>query len=299
MTESSVAELAQSAKLREIFMKQGGPGSNPGLPSAVGRAANCESSARSARSCVALSALEGARALAALGLTIIPVHPRTKKPTQSNWQNSLGVPAAELMQHWGGPTPCNIGVVLRGGVADIDGDWASFNAFIDVLLPGLPVYGRASAPRSHRLLRLNGAPSTTRKFALPSVMSGDARLPKDHQLCIAELRLSGQSVVAPGIHQSGEAIEWEGGLPSVLPLLDYAEVDRAIRLAAFGAVMAQLYPSVGVRCDFMMAVAGALAHASVEAETIQTFVQLIGHLNGDEGNGGRWTVAAARGVDRV
>jgi hypothetical protein len=28
-------------------------------------------------------------------------------------------------------------------------------------------------------------------------------------------------------------------------------------------------------------------------------VQLIGHLNGDEGTGGRWTVAAARGVDRV
>jgi hypothetical protein len=130
-------------------------------------------------------------------------------------------------------------------------------------------------------------------------MSGDERLPKAHQLCIAELRLSGQSVVAPGIHQSGEAIEWEGSVPSSLPVLEYANVQRAIRLAAFGAVMAQLYPAVGVRCDFMMAVAGALAHAAVDHEIIQSLVQLIGHLNGDEGTGGRWTVAAARGVDRV
>ena len=336
MSDALVYELEQSTKLREIFMKQGGAGSNPASPPSMQSATYqtsevqdaplmpCEagqpattatetngsdelppsepgafSMAESDPTRMSVTALQVARSLTAMGLTIIPVQRQTKKPLERNWQNSAGVPASDLGQFWGGPTPCNIGVLLRDGVADIDGDWAAFNAFIDVLLPGLPVYGRPGAPRSHRLLRLTGAPSTTRKFALPSVMSGDERLPKDHQLCIGELRLSGQSVVAPGIHQSGESIEWEGGLPSVLPVLEYADVDRAVRLAAFGAVMTQLFPAVGVRCDLMMAVAGALAHASVDHATIQTVVQLIGHLNGDEGTSGRWTVAAARGLDRV
>ncbi len=244
-------------------------------------------------------AVRATRALIAMGLKLIPVHARTKKPVEKNWQNSPGVADGGLAQFWGGPTPCNIGLLLRDGLTDIDGDWLFFNSFIELLLPGLPTYGRPGAPRSHRLVRLEHPPKTTQKIALPPSMSGDSRLPQDHQLCIAEIRVTGQSVVAPGIHKTGEVIAWDPDIPSEIPTMEFSEVEQAVKLAAFGAVMAQFFPGVGVRCDFMMAVAGALAHAGIDAETIQTLVQLIGHLNGDDGDGGRWTIAAVRGVERV
>jgi len=288
---------SEAGRLRELYYKIH-PEKRPREQDVVETAA-AESLAIPPDATCKAPALAAARSLIAMGFALIPVHAKSKKPVEKNWQNSPGVSVAEAPQFWGGPTPCNIGLLLRNGYIDIDGDWQSFNAFVAVLLPNLPAYGRAGAPRSHRLVRCENAPKTSQKLALPAAMSGDERLPLEHVLCIAEIRVAGQAVVPPSVHVSGQRIAWDPEIPAEIPCMDFADVERSVKLAAFAAVMAQLFPAVGVRCDFMMAVAGALAHAGIDAEIIQTLVQRIGSLNDDPGTGGKWTVAAARGVDRV
>ena len=65
-----------------------------------------------------------------------------------------------------------------------------------------------------------------------------------------------------------------------------------MRLLPFVAFCMRFFPAVGARCDFMMAVAGALARAGYDAEMIQQIVQGIGAFNQDEGDNGSWRVAA-------
>jgi Virulence-associated protein E len=61
----------------------------------------------------------------------------------------------------------------------------------------------------------------------------------------------------------------------------------------------RLFPAVGGRCDFMMAVAGALARAGYGADIIQRIVQSIGAFNGDEGDNGAWRVASDSVVGKL
>ena len=81
---------------------------------------------------------------------------------------------------------------------------------------------------------------------------------------------------------------------AAIQAIDANALLKSMGLLAFVAFCMRFFPAVGARCDFMMAVAGALAHAGYDGDLIQQVVQCIGAFNHDEGDNGTWRVAADR-----
>jgi hypothetical protein len=117
-------------------------------------------------------------------------------------------------------------------------------------------------------------------------------------MCIAEIRSGGSYTVFPGSeHQTGQKVEWTEAVADNVASIRVIEPEvlrRKMGLLSFTSFCMRLFPAVGARCDFMMAVAGALARAGYDAEVIQRTVQSIGAFNHDEGTNGSWSVAAER-----
>jgi hypothetical protein len=192
----------------------------------------------------------------------------------------------------------NVLVVLghdSGNLTDIDLDWPEACAAADVIFSDLPPFGRSGKPRSHRLARCD---VKTQKFLLPQSLATHPQIAgqQAHTMCIAEIRGSGAYTVFPGSeHQTGERIEWTdasvdnvGSIPDIEPDV----LRKRMGLLAFAAFCTRFFPAIGTRCDFMMAVAGALARAGYGADAIQKTVQAIGSFNNDEGDNGSWRVAS-------
>jgi len=122
-------------------------------------------------------------------------------------------------------------------------------------------------------------------------------------MCIAEVRSSGAYTVFPGSeHQTGQKVEWTNNSADNMALIPDTEADGLIGkmgLLAFIAFCMRFFPAIGARCDFMMAVAGALARAGCGAELIQRVVQSIGAFNNDGGTNGSWSVAAGNVTDKL
>ena len=114
-------------------------------------------------------------------------------------------------------------------------------------------------------------------------------------MCIAEIRGGGSYTVFPGSeHQTGQNVEWTNAAADNVASIPAVEPDvlrKKVGLLSFTSFCMRLFPAGG-RCDFMMAVAGALARAGYDAELIQRIVQSIGAFNGDEGDSGFWRVAS-------
>jgi Virulence-associated protein E/Bifunctional DNA primase/polymerase, N-terminal len=183
-----------------------------------------------------------------------------------------------------------------GNLIDIDLDWIEAAAAADIAFNDLPSFGRSGKPRSHRLARCRDIKS--KKYLLPQSLANHPKIieQQEHKMCIAEIRGSGAYTVFPGSeHQTGQTIEWAN--PNVdnmasIPVIEPDTLRKKMGLLAFSAFCMRFFPAVGARCDFMMAVAGALARAGYDAEVIQRTVQSIGAFNGDEGDNGSWRVAA-------
>jgi hypothetical protein len=163
-----------------------------------------------------MTALDAATAYTRRGWSVIPVPTRSKNPGFPGWeQTRLAEP--DLVHHFNGK-PQNIGLLLgepSGWLVDVDLDHARCVERADEFLPPTPaVFGRPGKPRSHRIYRVT-APVATRKFRSKSAGM------------LVELRSTGaQTVIPPGMHESGEPIAWEaeGAEP--------VEVDGAELLAA-------------------------------------------------------------------
>ena len=179
-------------------------------------------------------------------------------------------------------------------VVDVDLDWVEATAAADVLLPGFPSFGRSGKPRSHRVVIC--ADIKTRKYSLPQSLANHLKVGNgEHATCIAEIRSSGAYTVFPGSeHETGQKVEWTDASTDsfAIPAIDTKKLFNVMGLLSFIAFCMRFFPAVGVRCDFMMAVAGALAHAGYEGDMIQQVVQCIGVFNHDEGDSGTWRVAA-------
>jgi predicted P-loop ATPase len=195
----------------------------------------------------------------------------------------------------------NVLVVLgndSGNLTDIDLDWPEAAAAASVIFNNLPSFGRSGKLCSHRLARCGGIKS--KKYQLPQSLANHPKVvgQLEHMMCVAELRGGGSYTVFPGSeHATGQKVEWtdaDADHPPSIPDIEPDTLLKKMGLLAFVAFCMRLFPAVGARCDFMMAVAGALARAGYDAEAIQQIVQCIGAFNQDEGINGSWSVAAER-----
>jgi P4 family phage/plasmid primase-like protien len=197
-----------------------------------------------------------------------------------------------------GKDQCNVLVVLgsdSGNLTDVDLDWPEATAAADFIFDDLPSFGRSGKPRSHRLARCKDIKS--KKYTLPQSLANHAKVAgqTEHMMCIAEIRGNGGYTVFPGSeHRTGQKVEWTdiNTDASSVPDIEADTLLKKMGLLAFIAFCMRFFPAVGTRCDFMMAVAGALARAGHDAEVIQQSVQSIGAFNDDEGDSGSWRVAA-------
>jgi P4 family phage/plasmid primase-like protien len=192
----------------------------------------------------------------------------------------------------------NVLVVLgpeSGNLVDIDLDWPEAAAAADVIFNDLPPFGRSGKRRSHRLVRCD---TNTKKYLLPQSLSDHPKVAgqPEHMMCLAEVRAGGAYTVFPGSeHHTGQKVDWtDAAADNVgsIPDIDPSILIKKMGLLSFTAFCMRFFPAIGARCDFMMAVAGALARAGYDAQVIQQIVQCIGAANNDEGDGGSWRVAA-------
>jgi hypothetical protein len=201
----------------------------------------------------------------------------------------------------------NVLVVLgsdSGNLTDIDLDWPEAVAAADIIFNDLPSFGRSGKPRSHRVARCNDI-KKSKKYLLPQSLANHSKVvgQPEHMMCVAELRSGGSYTVFPGSeHATGQKVEWTdadadhaASIPDIAP----DNLSKKMGLLAFVAFCMRFFPAVGARCDFMMAVAGALARVGYDADRIQQTVQSIGAFNGDEGNNGSWSVAAELVGDKL
>lgn len=201
------------------------------------------------------------------GFSPIPIRSQSKNPGLLNpkWQD-LRIDHKNVAEYFNGKT-LNIGILCGlGDAADVDLDWPESATIGPAYLPptGM-VWGHGSMPRSHFLYRSTDA--ITKQFKDP--LQSDEK-----KATIAELRahkkdgsIGMQSVVPPGLHHSGERIEFSS---ADAPALATPEtLLAAVSKIAAGALLARHWPARD-RHNTMLAVAGVLVRANwPEPETAQ------------------------------
>jgi DNA polymerase I-like protein with 3'-5' exonuclease and polymerase domains len=209
-----------------------------------------------------------------LGLAPIPLPPRTKNPVFENWQKFRMVPAS-LDEHFPPGEARNIGVLNgspSGNVVDVDLDCAHAIKAADLLLPPTGwIFGRASAPQSHRIYRSD-----------PPLQSAQREYCDLDGTMLVELRgTSGQTVYPPSSHEdTGERITWDSFTePAEVSL---ADLRRDVRKVAAAALLARHYPKTGSRDKFALALTGALVRAGWAADDVSKFVEAVAVAADDE-----------------
>ncbi len=238
------------------------------------------------------------------GWHVFPLAPMTKQPV-AGWEWTDTKVSVEAASDLFGKSCYNIGVVLgqaSGGLFDIDLDWPEARLIAEELgiLSGLPAFGRSGAPLGHRIAicpeeqsgrgrRKKGDCGGLRKFELPGTLKGSPCLPDEHELCVAELRGTGGYTMFPGsTHPNGQAISWVNGPPNELPLRSWRELEEALGLVSFLAVVLRFYPAVGMRDEACMALAGTLlrrfqrANPETAVEEVDRLIKIVAKLAGDE-----------------
>jgi hypothetical protein len=193
------------------------------------------------------------------GWQVVPVRPRSKKPTLSDWPN-LQLKEEELAKHLKGSK--NIGLLLgetSGGLTDIDLDVREAVAVADAFLPvtGM-VHGRESKPRSHRWYTSDSS-LKTEKFV------------DEDGTCLVELRSTGsQTIVPPSVHPSGETLSWADGCSPAA--IDGDLLRRQVHAIAACSLIARHWPAEGSRHQAALALAGGLLRAGWSEDEVTRFV---------------------------
>ena len=162
------------------------------------------------------------------GFSPVPVPHRSKRPILEGWQR-LQLTADVAPQYFSDQAQ-NIGVLLgdQYGSTDIDCDCPEAITAARGLLPetGL-IFGRESKPFSHYLYR-SDPPLQTQQF----------HDPLDHATLIELRGLSAdgtiglQTIVPPGVHQTGERIRFEPGFDATPANVDASGLVLAVRKVA-------------------------------------------------------------------
>lgn len=185
---------------------------------------------------------DAVRAYTEFGLVVVPVEHKGKRPLANTWQQSK---VSDHVGAFDSDEAMNVGVLLgsrSGGTVDIDLDTPRARSLADEYLPPTPaVFGRASAPRSHRIYRVTGEPGRGKRYA------------DDTGATAVEWRADGgQTVFPPSVHTSGESIQWASGGDRMPEPARVAEADlrRAVESLAKACGWVESRPeSVPVRID--------------------------------------------------
>lgn len=204
------------------------------------------------------------------GWRVIPMPPKSKKPKDKGWPDSL-IDEADLKDKFSDPG-ANIGVLLgepSGGLTDVDLDNAEAIGLADHILPHTnAVFGRPGAHRSHRLFYASGVG-----------MSVAFKDPAGHT--VAEIGFTRrQTVLPPSPHPTGELILWhEDGLPLAI---EFNVLRMKVAQLAAAALLVPHWPKEGSRQTVALAIAGALAREGYTPDEISHFIGVIAEAVGDE-----------------
>jgi hypothetical protein len=185
-----------------------------------------------------------------------------KKPVGEEWQK----------RKLADPIPAfndgdNIGVLLgepSGNLVRLDPDFATIPAVAHILFPEPSLtYGRASSPRSGRLVTCN---IKSKDFKLPKSMKDHPGLPlRDGKPSLVVFQILGtgkQIMVPPSVHpETGEEVVWQSPPDAQLATLDAPELLRRVGIEAFLMVVRQFWPARGSRNEAAMALSRVLLEA--------------------------------------
>ena len=213
-----------------------------------------------------------ARALLQRGIDPVPVRYREKAPTTRDWSSTRVTEGTVDGVFPDGPG--NVGMILRGGLVDIDLDSPLAVALAPHFLPPTPCrYGRESKRNSHFLYRALGsryqafqdpAPGNT-KAVLVEIRTGDAH----------------QSVAPGSVHPSGEQYEWEPEADQTPAPVDKDTLRGCVEALAAACLVAPFWVE-GRHDDLNVTLTGVLLRAGWPAERIVQFVRPIATVQGDD-----------------
>ena len=210
--------------------------------------------------------LQIAKEYFAKGYSPIPIKYRAKQPAIANWTNVKIT--NENIDHYFNGKDTNFGFLLGDGLIDIDIDDSRILDLAKKVLPEAGViFGRPSKPSSHYLY--DSDHQETKRFTYKNKT-------------LIEIRSQGcQTVVPPSVHPEGEEISWERH--DNLTTISSGELTKKVGLLAFAALMLEFYPTnAGQRHDICDAITGLLLRGNYDPYIIDTTVNFIAKVSGDE-----------------
>ena len=203
---------------------------------------------------------------------IILVPFREKSATLKGWPG-LEITDENIGDYFNGQRQ-NCGVLLgevNGGLVDIDLDTTEAAAIASTFLTETLMFGRKSAPNSHRLYRCPGI--GTKRFQIACEGQGTT---------LVEIRSSGSYTLLPGSqHPSGEYYKLEVDQDPCE--INSTELEAAVRKIAAGAMLARKWPNVpGIRHDITRHLAGALMHARWKGDEVIEFLGVVLNVAKDD-----------------
>jgi hypothetical protein len=217
-----------------------------------------------------------ARALLEMEYQPVLIEPHGKKPVTPEWQKIVFTTDQDLESIF--TAEHNLGIRLGASKlvdADLDSPWA--RALADAFLPkATMVWGRKSAPASHRAYQVKSASAVKYKK-----YSGVLKNPNGETIVLLERRAGDghQTVVPPSIHKdTDEKIEWVA--PGPAAAVDAKLLARAFdELAAAALISSVWQPSL--RHKLALAVPAFLLKAGYSADLVKKLLAPIIELFDD------------------
>jgi DNA polymerase I-like protein with 3'-5' exonuclease and polymerase domains len=209
-----------------------------------------------------------------LGLAPIPVPWRSKNPTVPNWP-SLRIGHDSLDAHFPDGEQSNIGVLNgepSGNVLDADLDCPEARLAAPFILPDTGcIFGRKSAPQSHRIYRT--------ETALDAAQHKYKDL--DGAVLVEARGTGGHTVFPPSSHaESGEAVIWDRFEKPGQVLL--SDLQKSIAELAACSLFARHWPAKGSRQDAYLALIGGFLRAGWARDRVERFVTALAAATGDD-----------------
>lgn len=215
------------------------------------------------------------------GLSIIPVHPKSKAAI-TGWETLELSTTDDLRKHFPNGKPMNVGLRLGGGgLVDIDLDCPEALKLAPYFLPMTGMrFGRKSSPNSHYMYISDLIESVDQaNYALHDPISKGS---------ICDLRIGGggkaaQTVVPPSIHKTGEAITWSEGCDGIPTEVPSDRLLEAWKRLAFAALIMRHWPPEGQRARHHAAsvLGGWLARNEFDPDSVSEMVTAIAIEVGD------------------
>jgi Protein of unknown function (DUF3987)/Bifunctional DNA primase/polymerase, N-terminal len=206
------------------------------------------------------------------GWSPVPIPHRTKSPIIKEWQD-LRITRETAGTYFNGAAS-NIGVLLgpaSGGLVDVDLDCDEAIAVASYLLPATrSLFGRASAPGSHRLYMTTDADGPAVERLVDPDLAGDRSV-------LVEVRRGGErgaQTVFPGsMHPSGEPVIWvtDEAPPEVADNV----LLRRVKLVAAAAIFARCWPAAGDRHAKALVLGGVLDRAGIQLAQAKLIAEAV------------------------